>query len=155
VGILSCVSAMVLVGPRVSYAMARDGCFFADAGKVHSRWHTPVRAILYQGLASTVMVLVGDFERLIYYISFALVLFAALATAGIFRARRRPGWKRLRAVSWGYPLVPGLFIGAGIWMLAYTLLLRPLESSLGLLTLAAGAVIYRFMFRKTRVAQAG
>ena len=153
-GILSCVSAMVLVGPRVSYAMARDGCFFADAGKVHSRWHTPVRAILYQGLASTVMVLVGDFEKLIYYISFALILFAALATAGIFRARRRPDWKRLRAVNWGYPLVPGVFVGASLWMLTYTLFLRPRESSLGLLTLAAGALVYRFMFQKTRAASA-
>ena len=39
--ILGCVSAMTLVGPRVYYAMARDGCFFRDAGKVHPRWHTP------------------------------------------------------------------------------------------------------------------
>jgi len=152
VGILSCVSAMVLVGPRVYYAMARDGYFFAGAGKVHSRWHTPVRAILYQAIASGVMVLTGTFERLIYYIGFALILFAALATAGIFRVRRRPDWKRLRAVSWGYPLVPGVFIGASLWMLVYTLFLRPIESFLGLLTMGAGGLIYRFMFRKSHPA---
>jgi APA family basic amino acid/polyamine antiporter len=150
VGILSCVSAMVLVGPRVSFAMARDGCFFADAGIVHSRWGTPVRAILYQALASGGMVLIGKFEELIYYISFALVLFAALATAGILRARRRPDWKRLRPVSWAYPLIPGLFIGASLWMLLYTLFLRPLESSLGLLTMGAGALIYRVLLWKSR-----
>ncbi|HUU12516.1 MAG TPA: amino acid permease [Terriglobia bacterium] len=152
VGILSCVSAMVLVGPRVYYAMARDGYFFAGAGKVHSRWHTPVRAILYQAIASGVMVLTGTFERLIYYIGFALILFAALATAGIFRVRRRPDWKRLRAVSWGYPLVPGVFIGASLWMLIYTLFLRPIESFLGLLTMGAGGLVYRFMFRKSHPA---
>jgi APA family basic amino acid/polyamine antiporter len=151
VGILSCVSAMVLVGPRVYYAMARDGYFFAGAGKV-SRWQTPVQAILYQTVASAVMILTGTFERLIYYIGFALILFAALTTAGIFRMRRRPGWKRLRAVSWGYPLIPIVFIGASLWMLLYTLFLRPTASLLGLLTVAIGALLYRLMFRKPRQA---
>ncbi|MBI1941736.1 MAG: APC family permease, partial [Acidobacteria bacterium] len=152
VGILSCVSAMVLVGPRVYYAMARDGYFFAGAGRVSSRWNTPAQAILYQAAASGVMVLTGTFERLIYYIGFALILFAALATAGVFRMRRRPGWKRLRAVSWGYPLVPTVFVGASLWMLFYTLFLRPVESLLGLLTMGAGALLYRYRFRKPRQA---
>jgi APA family basic amino acid/polyamine antiporter len=146
VGILSCVSAMVLVGPRVYYAMARDGFFFAPAAKISSRWRTPVQAILFQAAASGVMVLVGRFERLIYYISFALILFAAVATAGVFRMRRRPGWKRLRAVSWAYPLVPLVFVTASLWMLLYTLFLRPVESLFGLLTMGAGVLVYRLMF---------
>jgi len=152
VGILSCVSAMVLVGPRVYYAMARDGYFFSGAGKVHSRWHTPVQAVLYQATASAIMVLTGTFERLIYYIGFTLILFAALATAGVFRMRRRPDWKRLRAVSWAYPLVPAVFVGASLWMLGYTLFLRSTESLLGLLTMAIGALLYRLVFRKSRAA---
>ncbi len=155
VGILSCVSAMVLVGPRVYYAMACDGVFFAGAGKVHPRWRTPVNAILWQSVASGVMVLTGTFERLIYFIGFALILFAALATAGLVRARRRPGWKVLPAVSWGYPLFPGIFVGASLWMVSYTLFLRPLESFLGLLTMGAGALIYRWVFGKSRPAPAG
>ncbi len=148
VGILSCVSAMVIVGPRVYYAMAQDGCFFRGAASVHPSWQTPVQAILYQTLASAVMILTGTFERLMYYIGFALILFAALATAGLFRLRRRPGWKRLPAVDWGYPLVPGLFVTMSAWMLAYTLFLRPRESALALLTVASGAVLYRVAFRK-------
>ena len=150
VGILSCVSAMVLVGPRVYYAMARDGYFFSGAGKVHTRWRTPVHAILYQTTASAVMVLTGTFEKLIYYIGFTLVLFAALATAGVFRMRRRPGWKRLRAVSWAYPLIPAVFVGASLWMLGYTLFLRSAESLFSLLTMAVGVLFYRLVFRKPR-----
>ena len=150
VGILSCVSAMVLVGPRVYYAMARDGYFFSGAGKVHTRWRTPVHAILYQTTASAVMVLTGTFEKLIYYIGFTLVLFAALATAGVFRMRRRPGWKRLRAVSWAYPLIPAVFVGASLWMLGYTLFLRSAESLFSLLTMAVGVLLYRLVFRKPR-----
>jgi APA family basic amino acid/polyamine antiporter len=149
VGILSCVSAMVIVGPRVYYAMALDGCFFRGAAQVHARWRTPVQAILYQTVASAAMVLTGTFERLIYYIGFALILFAALATAGIFRMRRRAGWKRLAAVSWAYPLVPALFVGASLWMLGYTLFLRRTEALLGLLTMATGALLYRWKFRRT------
>lgn len=146
-GILSCVSAMVLVGPRVYYAMAQDGCFFRGAAQVHPRWQTPVRAIVFQTVAAAALILTGTFQALIYYIGFALILSAAMATAGIFRLRRRPGWKRLKVVSWCYPLVPAAFVGTSAWMLVYTLALRPRESLLGLATVAAGAVIYYLKFR--------
>jgi APA family basic amino acid/polyamine antiporter len=146
--VLSCVSAMVIVGPRIYYAMAQDGCFFRSAARVHPRWQTPAQAVLYQAVASAVMVLTGTFERLIYYIGFALIFFAALASAGIFRLRRRPNWKRLRAVSWCYPLIPATFVGASLWMLAYTLYFRPTESRLGLLTMLCGLLVYFRMFRK-------
>ncbi len=146
--VLSCVSAMVIVGPRVYYAMAQDGCFFPGAARVHPRWHTPAQAVLYQALVSGAMVLTGTFERLIYYIGFALIVFAALASAGIFRMRRRPNWKRLPAVSWCYPLIPAIFVGASLWMLAYTLYFRPTESLLGLLTMACGLGVYVLAFRK-------
>jgi APA family basic amino acid/polyamine antiporter len=148
VGLLSTVSAMVIVGPRVYYAMAQDGCFFRGAARVHPRWGTPVQAIVWQSLATAVMILTGTFESLLYYIGFALILFAALAVAGMARLRRRPTWKRLRAVSWGYPLAPLVFIVASAWMLCYTMALRPKESLLGLLTMAGGAVVYRCFFRR-------
>ncbi len=147
VALLSCVSAMVIVGPRVYYAMAKDGCFFRTAARLHPRWLTPVQAILFQSVAAVAMILTGTFEGLIYYIGFALTLFAALATAGMVRLRRRGDWKCLPAVSWGYPLVPAIFIVASIWMLCYTVALRPRESFLGLLTLLAGGLAYRWIGR--------
>jgi APA family basic amino acid/polyamine antiporter len=93
------------------------------------------------------MILTGSFESLLYYIGFALVLFAALAVAGMVRLRNRPAWKRLGAVSWGYPLAPAVFICASVWMLCYTMVLRPRESFLGLLTMAGGALTYRWFFQ--------
>ena len=146
--ILGCVSAMTLVGPRVYYAMARDGCFFREAGKVHPRWHTPTAAILYQAVASSLMIVTGTFEALMTYIGFALVLAAAMAAAGIFRLRRRSEWRPLAAVSWCYPLVPVLFIGSSLWMLVYTLALKPKPSLLGLLTIASGGLLYQWVFRR-------
>ncbi len=145
--ILATVSAMTVVGPRVYYAMAQDGCFFADAARVHRRWHTPTRAVLYQAAASAVMVVVAGFEALAYYIGFALLFFTAFAAAGVFRMRRTAGWKRLPALSWGYPLVPGLFVGSSLWVLAHTLWLRPIEPLWGLLTISFGALLYRWKVR--------
>src|SRR5579875_2942771 len=90
--LVSCVGAMVLVGPRVYYAMAQDKLFFTHAARLHPVWKTPANAIVWQTIVSILMLLTGSFESLIYYIGFALILFAALAAAGLFRVRRRPGW---------------------------------------------------------------
>jgi APA family basic amino acid/polyamine antiporter len=146
--LFGCVSAMSLVGPRIYYAMAKDGCFFPDAARVHPRWRTPVRAILYQAAASSLLALTGTFEMLMVYVGFALVLFTTIAAAGIFRLRKRPDWKRLPAVSWAYPLVPVLFITSSGWMLVSTLAFRPKASLLGLLTIACGGLFYRWRFHK-------
>ncbi len=146
--LLSCVSAMVIVGPRVYYAMAQKGHFFSSAGRVHPRWGTPAAAIIFQTVASAVMILTGTFEALIYYIGFMLVLFAALATAGIFHLRKRPGWKKLRAVDFWYPTVPAVFLVASGGMLISTVQLRPRESLLGLVTIVCGALFYWWRFRK-------
>lgn len=147
VGLLSCVSAMVIVGPRVYYAMAQDGCFFPGAARLHPIRHTPVQAITYQSVATVAMILTGTFEGLIYYIGFALILFAAMATAGMIRLRLRADWKRLPSVSRGYPVVPAVFLIASVWMLCYTAALRPKESVLGLLTVVCGGLLYRWRFR--------
>ncbi|HZT71623.1 MAG TPA: amino acid permease [Terriglobia bacterium] len=140
--LLSCISAMVIVGPRVYYAMAQDGCFFRSAARVHQRFQTPVVAVLFQALATIVMIVTGTFEALIYYIGFMLVLFAALATAGLFRLRKRANWQRLPAVNCLFPLVPAVFLVASCGMLISTIRLRPTESFLGLLTVSCGAGIY-------------
>jgi basic amino acid/polyamine antiporter, APA family len=128
--------------------MANDGCFFASAARIHPRWGTPAYAIVFQALATALMILTGTFESLVYYIGFALIFFAALAVAGSIRLRRREGWKKLAAMSWAYPLVPALFIVASAWMLIYTASLRPKESALGLLTIVLGAALYYGKFRQ-------
>ena len=149
VGLLSCVSAMVIAGPRVYFAMAVDRCFFPAAARIHPKWGTPMYAIIFQALAAILMILISKFESLVYYIGFALIFFAALAVAGMIRLRRRKGWKKLAAVNWGYPLLPALFISASVWMLFYTASLRPKESALGLLTILLGAALYYWKFRQS------
>ncbi len=144
--ILSSVSAMVIVGPRVYFAMAQDGYFFRSAARVGPRTGAPTRAILYQSAASAVMIVSSHFEALAYYIGITLLFFAALAAAGLLRLRKRHDWNRLQAVSVLYPLIPVLFIAASVWMIAVTLWRRPAGPVWGLITLLAGALVYRWKF---------
>lgn len=147
--LLSCISAMVIVGPRVYYAMAQDGCFFASAARVHWRWQTPFVAVIFQTVAAVLMILTGTFEALIYYIGFMLVLFAAVATAGIFRLRMRKNWQKLAAVNCCYPLVPAVFLIASVGMLLSTIQVRPTPALLGFATVTCGAFLYWWRFRSS------
>ncbi len=146
--LLSCISAMSLAGPRVYYAMAQDGCFPSAAARVDPRWGTPAKAIIFQAMASAIMAITGTFEALIYYIGITLILFPALAIAGLPRLRKRSQWRRLRAVSWCYPAVPAIFLVASLWMLTWTLIIRPRESLLALLTVFCGGLLYRWELRR-------
>ncbi len=139
--LMATVNAMVTIGPRVYYAMAGNGAFLASAGKVHPRFHTPVVAILAQGLCAMLMTLTA-FPQLVLYIGFSLNFFAVLSVASLFVFRRRPGWRKLRVVSFAYPLLPVLFIVAGLWITYQGVMLKPFISLAAAVTIAAGALVY-------------
>jgi APA family basic amino acid/polyamine antiporter len=142
--IVSTVNAELTVGPRVYYAMAKNRAFFSAAMTVHPRWHTPVIAILSQGMCAMVMTLT-PFRELVTYIGMSLTLFTALSVASllVFRRRRR-GWQKLRAVSFAYPLIPVSYILVGACMMIYGVIWQPRASLTALATVGAGALVYRF-----------
>ncbi len=141
--LLSSLSAYVVTGPRIYYAMARDGLFFRFAARIHPRFGTPEVAIAAQGLCAILMVLFGTFEQLLTYIGFALGIFPWMAVAGVLLLRRRePGRERPYRV-WCYPWVPIFYLVAmgGILMVAFVN--RPGPSLAAILTVAAGILAYR------------
>jgi APA family basic amino acid/polyamine antiporter len=144
--LMSTVNAMITVGPRVYYAMAGNGAFPAVAGKVHPRFHTPVAAIVAQGVCTMLMTLT-PFLQLIQYIGITLTFFAAMSVASLFIFRRRPGWQKLRVVSFAYPLFPVLFILVGIWITYQGIVLKPYIALATGLTLATGALVYHLRLR--------
>ncbi len=146
--LLSTVNAMTIIGPRVYYAMAENGAFFRAAERIHPRWNTPWVAIWAQGACCCVLIITGTFESLVQYVGFSLWLFTMLAVLGVFRLRRRPGWKSLPAANVAFPLIPGVYVAISAWVLIYMVLLRPKESGLGLLTMAGGALIYLLVLRR-------
>jgi basic amino acid/polyamine antiporter, APA family len=144
--LLSTVNAMIIAGPRVYYAMARDGQFFSPAGLVHPRWRTPVNSILAQAVCAMLLALT-PFPQLIVYIGFTLNLFAVMSVSSLFLFRRRPGWRTVRIVDRTYPLIPVVFVVIGSWMVLEGVLKKPVISGITALTLLTGAVVYR---RKSR-----
>jgi APA family basic amino acid/polyamine antiporter len=147
ISIVSTVNAMVTIGPRVYYAMAKNKAFFPAAAKVDARWHTPVNAILSQGLCAMVMT-VTPFPALVVYIGFSLTLFTVLSVASIFVfRRRRPGWQRLRALEFAWPLIPASYILVGTGMMVYGVIWQPRASLTALATVGLGALVYRYGVR--------
>ena len=144
--IVSTVNAMLIVGPRVYYAMARNKAFFPAAAKVDPRWHTPVNAILSQGACAMIMTLT-PFPQLVIYIGMSLTLFTVLSVASLFVFRRRPGWQRLRALEFAWPLIPASYILVGTCMMGYGVINQPRASLTALATVGAGALVYRARIR--------
>jgi APA family basic amino acid/polyamine antiporter len=143
--LLSSLSAYVLIGPRVYYAMARHHLFFRFAARIHPRFETPSASILLQGVCASLMILSGTFEQLLIYIGFALGIFPWMAVAGLFLLRwREPSRERPYRV-WGYPLVPALYLLVGAFLLIAVLVTRPGPSLMALLTVAAGIPAYRLV----------
>lgn len=148
--LLATVNAMVTIGPRVYYAMAKNGAFVAGAAKVHSRWHTPVFAILCQGACAMLMTLT-PFPQLVIYIGFTLNFFAVMSVASLFLLRRRPGWQKLKVVSFAWPFIPLTFLLVGTWMTVFGMTLEPKVSAAAVLTVILGAAIYHSkLTRRTR-----
>jgi len=151
ISIMSTVNAMVTIGPRVYYAMAKNGAFLKAAATVHPRWHTPVVAILSQGACAILMTLT-PIPDLFTYIGFSLTLFTVLAVASLFVFRRRPNWQTLRAVNFLYPLTPTAYILVGTGMVGYGIIFQPTASLASLGTIAFGAGVYH-LTRRRRAAQ--
>lgn len=147
--VLGSISAMVFAGPRVYYAMARDGLFLRAAARVHPRTHTPAFAIAAQGVWSAVLVLTGTFERLVTYTGFAVVLFAGIAVLALFVLRRREPDAPRPFKALGYPVAPGLFVVASAAMVVNAIWREPLPSIGGLAILAAGVPVY-WLFQRSR-----
>ncbi|MEZ5399705.1 MAG: amino acid permease [Bryobacteraceae bacterium] len=146
VSLMSTVNAMVTIGPRVYYAMAKNGAFFRSASYIHPKWRTPVWAILWQG-GVAMLVTLTPFELLWLFITFLLNFFATVTVASLFVFRRRPGWRKLPVVSFAYPLVPAVFIVVGAWMTLFGLTLEPKVSAAAISTIALGGLLYHWRIK--------
>lgn len=148
VSILGAASAMIWAGPRVYFAMARDGVFPAYFARTGAQSHAPVGSIVLQSAWVSVLVVTGSFEALVRYATFALIAFAGLAVAAVIVMRRRaPDHPRPYRVP-GYPWTPVVFLIVSAAILVAALQLSPRESLLGVVTILAGIPLY-FLWRRS------
>jgi APA family basic amino acid/polyamine antiporter len=140
--LIGSLSAMILAGPRVYYAMARDGLFLRAAARVHARFRSPATAILMQAAWSSILVVSGTFEQLLTYTGFAVVLFAGIAVFALFVLRRKCAQQARAYKALGYPAAPALFVLTSLAIAANAVGESPAPSVAGLLVIAAGMPIY-------------
>lgn len=151
ISLLASISAMTLVGPRVYFAMARDGAFFQRAAVVHQRYRTPAAAILAQSVWSSILVLTAQANTLVNYTGFAIVLFSGVAVVALFviRAKDPEATRPFRA--WGYPLAPGIYAVVSAAILLNGLYRAPGPTGAGVLIIAAGIPLYLLFRRRAAV----
>jgi APA family basic amino acid/polyamine antiporter len=139
---LATVSAFVITGPRVYYAMARDGLFPALAGRLGPRGGVPIYAMAAQSLCAIAILFATDFEILYQYASVGLSIFALLFIAAVYvLRRRRPDMARPFRLP-GYPVVPGLFMGAILFMTVFAFMQWPKPSLFSLSSILLGIPVY-------------
>jgi amino acid transporter len=111
----------MLTGPRIFYAMSEEGLFFRAVGRSHPRYHTPATAIVLTGVLGAGFVLLRTFEQLADAFVLGIWPFYALAAAAVFVLRRRLPDARRPVKTWGYPVVPILFLAAAAYLLVNAL----------------------------------
>lgn len=160
VSIAASISAMTFAGPRVYYAMARDGLFFRGAAKVHPKYQTPATSIVAQAVWSGLLVLSGGANALTTYTGFAVVLFAGFAVLSLFVLRQQEPNAPRPFSAWGYPLAPAIFTVASLAIVLNALwndLVIPIRtgaawgpSAAGLIIIGLGIPLFYFFDRRAR-----
>ena len=154
IGLLSVLSAMIMTGPRVYYAMARDGVFFKTFAHLSRLHRTPAASIFLQAVIAMAMVITATFDQLLIYIGFTLSLSALMTVTGLIILRRRgPGVEGIYRTV-GYPVTPLLFILGNAWITYYAVISRPVASLMGLATIGLGLAAYSAFHRRAMRADA-
>ena len=121
--LLSSISAQIMIGPRVYYAMARDKNFFSYAGKIHKRFHTPMTSILLQSFLSILYILSGTFYTVLIYMGFALSIFPIVTMFALIKIRYQNGPRKKTPHLYQtpfFPLLPIFFIIVSVYLMVFS-----------------------------------
>ncbi len=140
--LLSAVSGMTFIGPRVTQAMMKD-----VIPNIYNKFRflskeVPVVPIIFQSLVAIFMIVTYTFEQVLVYIGFTLSLSTTATVFGIFILRTKLNHIPRTYKTFGYPFTPIIFILFEIWMLTHILMDKPMESLAGLATVLSGIVVY-------------
>ena len=140
-----------MTGARIPFALSRDGYFFHFLAKVHPKFHTPSNSLIMQGvLGSLLVVLGGNFQQLFSLALYPEWVFYMLATASVFIFRKREPDAPRPYRTWGYPIVPALFVIASCVVLIYTFKAKLVNSLVATAVILAGIPFFYYFASKNR-----
>ena len=144
--------ASLLATARVPYALAKDGLAPRALSHVSTRTHVPMRALLMQGTLGCLVVLAfsAAYDTITDYAVFALTLFYVLVTGSVFIFRRRLPDAERSYRTWGYPIVPIIFMVVSSWLIIQTVHDSPRKSAIGLFLILLGLPVYYVLDRRRR-----
>ncbi|MDO8357715.1 MAG: amino acid permease [Nitrospirota bacterium] len=145
--IAGAVSAMTWAGPRVYWAMAQDGMITPWLAKLHPRTAVPARAIVFQSLWASLLIVSGTFEQLLVYSGLVLSFFMALTLSSIFRLRRARPIEIQQYQAPLYPFLPITLVCGAAALVLSSMLERPAESLYGAATVLSGIPLYYYWRR--------
>lgn len=150
VSVFGTISIYTMSAPRIYYAMAQDGVFFKELANVHPRFRTPLVAMVIQALWAILLLLFwGTFENLITYVTFMDIAFMALAGFSVILFRRRMPDAERPYRTWGYPVVPLVFVSSSAAFVINTLIAQPKQALAGLVVMVLGGIVYSLVrFRR-------
>jgi basic amino acid/polyamine antiporter, APA family len=144
--VLGSMAALLMLSPRVYYAMARDGLFFQAAAEIHLRYGTPARAIAVQAILASLLVALGTFSQIVAYFVFVAVVFLGLTVAGVIRLHNNLG-DGTRLFVPGYPYTPLAFLALVSVLLVLLAGHNPLQATLGVVVVIMGFPAFRLVRR--------
>ncbi|EKE03848.1 MAG: hypothetical protein ACD_20C00137G0003 [uncultured bacterium] len=146
-----CVNSMVLAGPRVFYAMAKDGLFFKKLATLGEKSNVPENSLFLQCFWSIVLVMSGTFSQLLDYLIFASLLFYIMTIGGLFIFRRKYPDIPRPYKALGYPYLPIIYCAIGIFIEINLLIHKPLYTWPGLIIVLTGIPVYYFWKKFSKV----
>jgi basic amino acid/polyamine antiporter, APA family len=143
VGLVSSISAMMWIGPRVTVAMGEDIPMLRIFGRRSERG-VPTAAILFQLGVATMMLVTQSFEAVLDLIQFSLLACSFLTVLGVIKLRiTHPDLPRPYR-AWGYPVTPIVFLSVTAFMMYYLVTQRPVQSFISVVIMGAGLALYYF-----------
>jgi len=150
ISIFGCLSATIIYGPRVYYAMAKDRSFFKSMAYIHPRYRVPSKALVGQAIWSSLLCLSGTYKGLFEYVVFALVIFFALTGFAVIVLRFKQPDRKRPYKTWGYPVIPLFFVIINLAVFCNIVLNQPLKSTIGLIMLGIGIPAFLYWKKKAR-----
>jgi basic amino acid/polyamine antiporter, APA family len=141
IGLVSSISAMMWIGPRVTMTMGEDIPMLRMFAR-RSQNGVPTIAIMFQAIVATLMLLTQSFEAVLDFIQFSLLACSFLAVLGVIKLRITHPHLPRPYRAWGYPVTPVIFLSVTAFMMYYLVTQRPVQSFIGVLMMASGLAVY-------------